>query len=186
MDLDKLVEGPLVGVPTILDLLTLSRSCVHVQQQLEVLPPFGKLGPRTARWPVSVLAALLSNRMQIREGLTHLRQPVVLPNWTEWWLPNPPLDAGFGNDLSDLQLLRLHEVAELVGISVPSVYRFIRDKGFPAPLPLTQNARRWIRWEVVDWLRSSIAVSMRLSGALPPLRRKGRTPSSGSEDYPRS
>ena len=189
--LSQLTEFQLTGpnwtqflrVPEILDLLTLSRSCLYDQISDEVFPPLVKFGPRTAQWPVEVLDALVRNRIELREGMTHLRQRIVMPHWTPWCPQASPVVRNF--DLEDLQLLRVAEVAAKLGVSVPTVYRFIRRRGLPGPLPLTSRARRWIAWEVTQWMNSCVAVSLRISGELPPRASRRKNGRSVPEDRPR-
>ena len=175
--------APFLRVPEILALLGLSRSCLYDQIGEAVFPPLVKFGTRTAQWPVAVVDALVRNRMELRQGMTHLRQRIVMPHWTTWCPQAPPAERSF--DVDDLQLLRVEEVANRLGVSVATVYRFVRRRGLPGPLPLSGRARRWIAWEVTQWMNSCVAVSLRISGELPPRasRRKERRPD--SEDHPR-
>lgn len=184
LDLQHL--GPLLLVPEILELLTLSRSCLHDQIAKQALPPLAKLGSRTARWPAALIAALLANRSEIRDGMSYLRQPVVMPDWRDWW---PTVVTGgeeYDIDVRDLQLLTAKQVADQLRISVPTVYRYVRYQGLPGPLPLTVKARRWLRREVDQWSRSCIAVSLRISGELPVARPRDKTRPSGQDDRPRT
>ena len=174
--------APFLRVAEVLDLLGQSRSCLYEQIDQRTLPPFVKFGTRTAMWPVLVVDALVRNRMELREGMTHLRQRIVMPHWTTWCPQAPP---PVRNVLEDLQLLRLEEVADRLGVSVSTVYRFVRHRGLPGPIPLTMRSRRWIAWEVTRWMSSCVAVSLRISGELPPRASRRKNGRSVPEDRPR-
>lgn len=53
-----------------------------------------------------------------------------------------------------MHLLKIGEVADLVKLSRPSVYRLIQKAGFPRPLRVGLKAARWRQDEVEDWLAS--------------------------------
>lgn len=44
------------------------------------------------------------------------------------------------------------------------IYRLIDLERFPAPVPLTGCARRWLVHEIVEWLRGREALSLQISG----------------------
>ena len=50
------------------------------------------------------------------------------------------------------QLLTVKQVASLIGVSRPTVYRWLRTLDFPRPLRVGQRASRWRRHEVERWL----------------------------------
>ena len=130
--------APFVSVSDILACLALSRSCLYDQMGEGLLPSFVKFGARKANWPLVVLEALIQNRMEVREGMTHLRQPIQLPHWSTWCPHLPPTERDSGlDDLQSLQLLGVEEVADRLGVSVSTVYRFVRLRGLPGPIPLT-------------------------------------------------
>ena len=98
--------------------------------------------------------------------MTRLRDPVVLPQWT------PDLEVG--DHPSGIRLLYRREVVDRVGLGSSQIYRFIEAGRFPAPIPVTKDARRWVEHEVNVWLRSRIAASLRIAGV-----RVKRTPDRG-------
>ena len=112
-----------------------------------------------------------------------IRQRIVMPHWTTWCPQAPPAERSF--DVDDLQLLRVDEVANRLGVSVATVYRLVRRRGLPGPLPLTGRARRWIAWEVTQWMNSCVAVSLRISGELPSRASRRKERRQDSEDRPR-
>lgn len=175
--------APFVSTTELCDCLRLSRSCLYERMD-ELFPRLVKFGTRTAIWPLAVLEALVRNRMDVRAGMTHLRQPIELPHWTEW-CPSEPLGE-LACSLADLQLLTVNEVAERLGVSVSTVYRFVRYRGLTGPLPVTERARRWLASEVTRWQNSCVAVSLRISGELPPRASRRRHRPSQDEDRSRS
>lgn len=52
---------------------------------------------------------------------------------------------------TDLQVLKMEEVCELLSVSKSSIYRWIKEEGFPEPIRLGKNPR-WNRSEIDDWL----------------------------------
>ena len=50
------------------------------------------------------------------------------------------------------QMLRIRQVQELVGLSRPSLYRRMRDSGFPRHRRMGPRASRWSEVEVRQWL----------------------------------
>lgn len=138
--------------------LALSRSCVYEQLQLRQFSPLIRLGGGTVLWQESTIDALIANRMKIRAGMGRDIRLITIPKWD----PDvPALEPPAGK-----QLLRLREVTARMEVSQAFVYRAIRHRGFPAPMPITERARRWLEYEVDAWLRSLGTVSMQVSGEL--------------------
>ena len=50
--------------------------------------------------------------------------------------------------MDDVKLLNVTEVASKIGVSIPTVYRFVRAGTFPKPLAVGPQARRWRSDEV--------------------------------------
>ena len=50
------------------------------------------------------------------------------------------------------RMLNVRQVGEITGCSTPTVYRRMRDDGFPRPLKLGARAVRWYESEVREWL----------------------------------
>lgn len=48
--------------------------------------------------------------------------------------------------------LRIGDVAAIIGLSVPTIYREIANGRFPAPFKLTAGARAWKLSEVMRWI----------------------------------
>lgn len=53
-----------------------------------------------------------------------------------------------------LQVLRLYDVVELVGLSRATVWRRVREGKFPAPIRLGQRAVGWRARDVRAWIES--------------------------------
>ena len=51
-------------------------------------------------------------------------------------------------------LLRVSEVAQLVGIKRPTIYKRLAAGDFPVPLRISPGAVRWPKSEVVAWIKS--------------------------------
>lgn len=53
-------------------------------------------------------------------------------------------------------IIRLPEVRDMVGLSVPTIYRQMKQGAFPKSVKLTATGRAvgWYRSEVEDWLES--------------------------------
>lgn len=48
--------------------------------------------------------------------------------------------------------LRIGDVAAIIGLSVPTIYREIANGRFPRPIKLTPGARAWKMSDVMDWI----------------------------------
>jgi excisionase family DNA binding protein len=51
------------------------------------------------------------------------------------------------------------EVAALTGLSVPTVYKMVRDRRLPAPLAISRRRLRWRRSTITAWLDSLAAAA---------------------------
>ena len=56
------------------------------------------------------------------------------------------------------RLIRLPEVKALTGLSTSSIYRLLAASSFPAQIPLGARSVAWVESEVLDWMRSRIAL----------------------------
>ncbi|MFS1873309.1 helix-turn-helix transcriptional regulator [Enterovibrio norvegicus] len=52
------------------------------------------------------------------------------------------------------RILRLKEIAELVGLSKSTIWRLRQEGLFPEPLQLGARAVGWYESDVMDWLKS--------------------------------
>ncbi len=59
------------------------------------------------------------------------------------------------------ELLTYNEVTELYGFPRQSIYRYIRDNGFPRPRQMGVNSVRFVRAEVSDWILNRPKASIR-------------------------
>ena len=69
-----------------------------------------------------------------------------------------------GDYPNGMRLLTLSEVEAKVGLKSSQIYRLIERGLFPAPVPLTQGARRWLVHESDECLRGRVALSLKISG----------------------
>lgn len=56
------------------------------------------------------------------------------------------------------RLIRLTEVKTLTGLSTSSIYRLLATDSFPAQIPLGARSVAWVESEVLDWMKSRIAL----------------------------
>ena len=108
----------------------------------------------------TVIDAWIASRMALRSQMTRLRDPVTFPTWTPQMVSGdypPGIPPG-------MRLLKLSAVENRVGLKSSQIYRLIDLGCFPAPVPLTQCARRWLEHEIDEWLRGRVALSLKISG----------------------
>ena len=154
----------MVRVAEVVDRTRLSRSCLYALIAKRVFPLFVEISDRARGVPEHELDAWLASRIAARSEMTRLLDPVVLPLWKP--------GCAVGDTCKGIRLLRRAEVLERIGLGSSQVYRLIEGGRFPAPIPVTSAARRWVEHEVDEWLRSRIAASLRISGV--PVRRAPR------------
>ena len=49
--------------------------------------------------------------------------------------------------------LRLPQVLDYVGVSKPTIYRWIKEKTFPEPIKLSTRVAAWKTADVKEWMR---------------------------------
>ena len=49
--------------------------------------------------------------------------------------------------------LRLPQVLDYVGVSKPTIYRWIKEKTFPEPIKLSTRVAVWKTDDVKEWMR---------------------------------
>ena len=64
-------------------------------------------------------------------------------------------------------ILRRQQVQQRTGLSRSTLYQYIKDGGFPAPVQLGPRAVGWLESDVSDWISARVK-----------LARQGRRPSS--------
>ncbi|MBO9398230.1 AlpA family phage regulatory protein [Shimia sp. R9_2] len=52
------------------------------------------------------------------------------------------------------RLLPRDEVVQIVGASVPTIYRWMAAGLFPRPIPVGPRAVRWMESEVYEWIEN--------------------------------
>lgn len=60
--------------------------------------------------------------------------------------------------MHQMNLIRMKEVVALTTLSKATIYRRIKDAGFPKSVSLGGTSIAWIKEEVVEWLKSRIAM----------------------------
>lgn len=56
--------------------------------------------------------------------------------------------------MTPTRIIRRHPLAEMLGISLSTLARMVRDQTFPAPIRLSAQAVGWDMSEVESWLES--------------------------------
>jgi prophage regulatory protein len=60
------------------------------------------------------------------------------------------------------RILRIHQVTELVGVSKPTIYRWMKAGHFPRRIRLGGNSVGWFEHEVQDWLSQARKMRTRI------------------------
>ncbi|MGZ8183454.1 MAG: helix-turn-helix transcriptional regulator [Methylobacter sp.] len=55
---------------------------------------------------------------------------------------------------NETQIIRLATVIALTQISRSSIYKFVKDGTFPAPLKLSARSVGWLATDIQDWINS--------------------------------
>ena len=118
-----------------------------------LFPPLVPFGARATGTLEDLVDAWLCARIDARDAMSSLHDPVVLPRWSAESVRVPALRA--------VRMLTLSEVEARVGMKKTSLYRAIASGAFPAPAPLTSNARRWPAHEIDAWVQTRIERSLR-------------------------
>ena len=118
-----------------------------------LFPPLVPFGARATGTPEVLVDAWLCARIDARDAMSSLHDPVVLPRWSPESVRVPALRA--------VRMLTLSEVEAREGMKKTSLYRAIASGAFPAPAPLTSNARRWPAHEIDAWVQTRIERSLR-------------------------
>lgn len=59
--------------------------------------------------------------------------------------------------MADERLLRVGDVAVMVGLSGTEIYRRIARGTFPAPIQIAPRVSRWMHTEVQGWIAEQVA-----------------------------
>ena len=60
-------------------------------------------------------------------------------------------------DVQKQRLIRSGELAEQLGVSRTTLWRMVRDRGFPRPRQITSGIKGWLPSEVDEWLQQRTA-----------------------------
>ena len=61
---------------------------------------------------------------------------------------------------NELVILRRRQVEQRTGLSRSTLYQYIKDGGFPKPVPLGPRAVGWIETEVRGWIATRIQIAL--------------------------
>ena len=62
------------------------------------------------------------------------------------------------------RLLRVADVAAVVGVSRAHIYHLIKQGTFPRPIALSRNCARWVHSEVQTWVHERIGIARATAG----------------------
>lgn len=66
------------------------------------------------------------------------------------------------------RLLRIsHIIPDLIPISHASLWRWVREKRFPAPVKLSKHVTAWLASDVYEWIENKRAVISSMPGVSP-------------------
>jgi prophage regulatory protein len=66
-----------------------------------------------------------------------------------------------------MKILRLDQVVEVTGIPRSTLYRYVKNRQFPAQVKLGQKIVGWVEEEVVAWIKNKIELrNTNMNGAL--------------------
>ena len=143
----KLDLGPLLTRKEVAARTTLSDAQIDLMVERGEFPPFcrpGGPGSRKLFMPEKVLNAWLESRVEVRNSMRTLLDPVHPTRWS-FRLPSGELPAG-------LRVLRLPEVLRRVRYGKSEIYRRMANRTFPWPVPLSERCRGWLAHEVDEWI----------------------------------
>ena len=126
---------------------TLSIPCMHGTIKRGVAPPYLHPGPGIAGWFESQADAFLESRIDARDSMRCLLDPVVLPLWE----PRSPS----GRYPPGIRMMTRAQVCVLLGVSPSTLFRWIQrvEHPLPRPVPLTERRRAWVEYEIKEWIR---------------------------------
>ena len=151
--LAALCRSPVLRMSEIHCRVSLSVSHIYALIADGLFPPLVWVGDRARGMPDLLLDAWLWTRIDVRDAMSSLHDPVVFPPWRT--------DLVLVPERRGLRMLTLAEVEARVGKKRTAIYRAIPLGLFPAPVPLTTGARRWLAHEIEEWLADRIVRSLR-------------------------
>lgn len=63
----------------------------------------------------------------------------------------------FQNTSGKCSFIRLDQVKVRTGLSRSTIYAYVREKRFPAPVTISERCVAWIEGEIDDWISERIA-----------------------------
>jgi len=65
--------------------------------------------------------------------------------------------SGVGVKEERERFIRVAEVSTMVGLGKTTIYKYVSERSFPAPVYTGGNRVAWIQSEVISWMRDRIA-----------------------------
>ena len=57
------------------------------------------------------------------------------------------------------RILRIKEVKNTVGLSIPTIYRLIREDKFPRQFNIGENSTGWLASDIQKWIKERVKAS---------------------------
>ena len=121
----------------------LGRSSLYKFSRLGKFPPAITLGGMSVGWNATTIDHWVAQRIRDRDQIPSRSKHV-----TPWAVTITEDDTSE----MDLRVLRIRHVMALTGLARATVYKYINERDFPRPVPLTGSAVGWIEAEVKQWL----------------------------------
>ena len=75
----------------------------------------------------------------------------------------------------NLTILRRPQVEQRTGLARTTLYQYIKDGDFPAPVPLGPRAVGWLESDVNEWITARVRLGRQGSGSTPDEGAEGRS-----------
>lgn len=69
------------------------------------------------------------------------------------------MECPMSSEIKSICILRRQEVEARTGLSRSTIYAWVKDGNFPAPISLGAKAVGWLEAEIEDWIAARVAVS---------------------------
>jgi len=126
----------------------LGRSSLYKFSRLGKFPSAITLGGMSVGWNATAINRWIAQRIRNRDQVPSRSNHV-----TPWAVTITEENISE----MDLRVLRIRHVMALTGLARATVYKYINERDFPRPVPLTGSAVGWIEAEVKHWLTKCVA-----------------------------
>lgn len=133
----------------------LGRSSLYKFSGLGKFPTATALGGMSVGWKATAINQWIVQRIREREDLSS-----GISHVTPWAVAITEDDTSE----NDLKILRIKQVMALTGLARSTVYKYIDERDFPRPIPLSGAAVGWIEAEVAHWLADCFGITEQFSG----------------------